>query len=247
MTETLESLLNLLCKSVSKGQQNAQQTLYILGDAKDAKLAYDVLVACGVDAKYFAEADESGGKLYVQNAALAASGDRMTAALASAPLLKQIKDLLDAQSAIGNYSLAFSNTQAGRQLTLLLPADKSTMPVATAKPAAPLTNSTYKPGSFKPKIAVAEESILTGPAVARKAIPKSFKTSDTEEDPLIKRMLFYITSHAFTSIAWVVFFILILGVIFSVVITVRGFLCPDIAGVMSVPAYCPHKVAAGQQ
>ncbi len=132
MTETLEPLLNMLCKSVTKGQQNAQQTLYVLSDAKGAKLSYDVLIACGLDVKYFADTDEAGGKLYVQNAAIAASGDKISAALAAAPLLKQIKELVDAQSTISNYNITFANTPAGRQLTLLFPSDKPAQSTSSA-------------------------------------------------------------------------------------------------------------------
>ncbi|MDX2073512.1 MAG: hypothetical protein SFX19_03995 [Alphaproteobacteria bacterium] len=250
MTETLESLLNMLCKTVARSQQNAQQTVYTLTDGKDAKLAYDLLVACNADVKYFADAN-AGNKLYVQNASLAACADKIAAILGSATLFKQIKNLLDSTENAGNYSLSFINTAHGRQLTLLLPPEKSTASNApAAKSAAPEATQSPVMTSPRPKTPVLpkdEDALLAGPTVARKAIPKSFKASATEEDPLRTRIMLYLSSRVFTSTAWTMFALLILAVIFSIIITIRGFLCPDIAGVQNVPAYCPRKIAPQQQ
>lgn len=242
-TTTLEALLNILCENVSKGQQNAQQTLYSLADAKDAKLAYDVLVACGLDAKYFADANGSDGKLYVQNASLAAATPAIHNMLSAASLLRQIKKLLDAQPTPAHYSLNFANTPSGSQLTLSLPANKHAAAPASPPKASPPLHGEKPPSNALPKQATARpDSLAGGPAVARAAIPKSFRTNETGEDSLLKRAFFYLTSHAFTSIAWTMFFMLILGIIFSIIITFRGFLCPDVAtDARQIPSYCPQK------
>lgn len=245
MTEQLETLLRMLCKGVNKTQQNAQQTLYVLTDAKDAKLAYDVVVACGVDAKYFPETNESGAKLYVQNASLSAHAEQLESALISAPLFRQIKALVDGHDELENYTLSFANTPSGRQLTLVFPAEKTASVTITKSPQ---VAASAAPGQ-KTRIAfkTVEDSVLGGPAVARKAIPKSFKTSETDEDPLSKRIWFYLSGKAFTSTAWLAFLALALALIFSIIITIRGFLCPDIAGTLAVPSYCPKPAPAQQQ
>ncbi len=250
--ETLESLLQLVCATVSKSQQNTEQSVYVLGDAKDARLAYDLLASCSLDVKYVAEHD--GGKLYVKNASLdtPACTEKLTAALASAPLFKQIKTLLDS-SPEAAYTLSFSTTPMGRQLTVVFPAEKP--PIAQPKTSSQSSNATSRlipQSSATPRRKQAEkddnDGLVSGPAVARKAIPKSFKTSDTGEDPLHKRILLYITGRAFSSFAWMLFILMILGLVFSVLVTARGFLCPDVAtDKRTIPAYCPRQTAPRAQ
>jgi hypothetical protein len=247
MNETLESLLEMFCKTTVKGQQNEKQTLYLLTDAKDARLAYDLLMGTGLEARYIAE--DNLAKLYVQNASVAACENKIAQALATAPFFKEIKDTLDRQEGlVGDYSLSLTSTATGRQLTVLLPAAEKTH----KSPAANTSQSTNKSSAIaaapkhrpaaKPALSTDEDTMLAGPAVARTAIPKQFKTSATEEDPLSKRILFYLSGKAFTSGAWAMFVLLILGLVFSVLVTIRGFLCPDVATDQSkVPSYCPQK------
>lgn len=246
MTEILEKLLALLCKNVQKSSRNAQQTVYHLHDGRDAKLAYDVLVSAGIDAKYFPEND--GGKLYVQNASLASSEEKLGELMASAAMLKQIKNLLDTQNP-GAYSLTYANTPHGRQLNILLPQVKNAV-IQPSSAASAATSAAAASKASAPRTAAKkeEDSLAAGPAVARKAIPKSLKTSDSaDEDPLIRRLFLYVSGRAFSSTAWILFFALILGLIFSILITIRGFLCPDYAGVQKVPSYCPKPVQSSSQ
>lgn len=241
MTENLDAILNLLCPGARKGQRNAEQTLYLLGGAKDAKLAYDFLAASGLDVKYYAEAE--GGKLYVQNQSLATHDDALAASMPSARLLRQMKQTLDAADP-GDYTLSLVHTPAGRQLTVLLPSAK---PAANAaKPAATVASAptpAVPMSAAKAKAPAKDDGdILAGPTVARKAIPKSLKASDTDEDSVGKRALLYLSGRAFSSTAWVVFVAMILGVIFSVLVTIKGFLCPDLATMQdTIPSYCPQK------
>jgi len=241
MTETLESFLRILCKSVNQGQQNAQQTLYLLTDNKDAKLAYDLLLTSGLEAKYFAE--ESGSKLYVRNQSLAACEDKIPALFATATLLRKLKDVLD-QDPLADYTLSFSNSSAGRQFTMLLPAVKTSVARLENKP--PESAQSASPKQVRPKLPSepVEDTMLAGPAVARTAIPKSFKTSATDEDPLSKRLFFLLSGKAFTGGAWAIFAAIILGVVFSLLVMIKGFLCPDVAtDARTIPSYCPQKAA----
>jgi hypothetical protein len=93
-----------------------------------------------------------------------------------------------------------------------------------------------------PKPPSDEDQLFSGPKVARTSIPKSMKTSNTEEDPLSKRIFFFLGARAFTSGAWMAFAALALGIIFTILVTLKGFLCPDIATQQGyIPSYCPQK------
>jgi len=238
--ETLESLLALVCKSVTVSQQNTQQTLYTLGDTKDARLAYDLLATCNMEVKFFTENDY--GKLYVQNASVARSEARLGAILVSAaPVAKQIKDLLDSQQSL-NYNLSLTTTPSGRQLTIVFPSEKLTTQSAATQLQQPAVNAEYRIPRKASETPIKEDNMAAGPEVARKAIPKSFKTNESGEDPLHKRLLLYISGRAFSSTAWMVFIAIIFGVIFSVVVMMKGFLCPDVAtDSRTIPSYCPQK------
>ena len=99
-----------------------------------------------------------------------------------------------------------------------------------------------------PKRPTDEDELLSGPQVARKAIPKSMQTNAGKEDPLSKRIFFYLSGRAFVSGANLFFIILVLGVIFSVLVTIKGFLCPDVATQQQyLPSYCPQKAASKQE
>jgi len=249
MSESLELLLEVVCKNAERTQQNAQQTLYQLETIKDARLAHDILVTCGVDVRLVP--DGSGAKLYVHNASVAASDDKIRNALAAGSLFKQIKNVLDEYNDAGDYTLTLSNNHHGRQLTLQLPTDDQLHGIASKKPEKPALSAqkpavaaTSQPTAPRPKKLTKEEDqiLSAGPSVARAAIPDSFKSSNdaTEEDPLRKRMMFWLTSRAFTSGAYALGFLLVLGLIFSVLVTVKGFLCPDVVMTdrSKVPAFC---------
>jgi len=247
LTKDLELLLEVLCTSAEKTQQNAQQTLYQLSTLKDAKLAYDVLITCGLDVKYIPDEAGSSAKLYLQNESLAANEAKVRNTLASASLFKQIKNVLDEYNDAGDYSLSLANVNGGRQLTLVVPTDeqlhgiihkKAQPEPSSAKNIAPAPQGAPRPKA-RPK-PIEDDILAAGPAVARTAIPEGFKSSATEEDGLRKRMLFYITSHAFTTGAWLLFGGLILGIIFSILVTIKGFLCPDVVMTdkSKIPSYC---------
>lgn len=244
MTEHLENLLHLLCSKVQQSQQNAQQTVYQLGDAIEAKLCYDLLSITGIDTKFFSE--DHGGKLYVQNASVASSDESLKSALSIAPLFKQMKTLLDQQAHLGEYSLSLSDTPSGRQLTLLLPTPKASVIPKPQTPAntLPVSAKPAQTSAAKRSAAAKDDAeLLAGPTVARASIPKSLKASATGEDSLGKRIFLYLSGRAFSSVAWALFIVMILGFIFSFLVTIKGFLCPDVAtDARTIPSYCPRPM-----
>lgn len=247
MPETLESILRLLCRHVEKTQQNALQTLYVLSDSAESKLAYDLLATTGLEVKYYAE--KNGGKLYVQNQSLAANEARLAELLATAPLFKQIKELLDNHVYASQYRFSVANTPAGQQITLLLPTTKipvdkiSTVnAIGTSIPAPSSAESAKKSPSSTSQMDATSDSLEKAPAVARTAIPKSFKASASGDDPLLKRMMLYMSGRAFSVTAWVLLITMCLALVFSILVTIKGFLCPDVAtDQRSIPSYCPKR------
>lgn len=257
MLKTLQELLSRLCAQAEKSRENEQQAVFDLSDSKDAKLAYDVVVSCGVEAKIFPQ-DDGHAKLYVEKASLAPNAEKITAALASVDMLKNIKQIIDQSNPTANYTLAYTLTPLGRQLTLQLPHDKSSQPVRkimapaaiAAQASAPAAATTTQPvAAKKPKrpnrLAKKEESedMLQGPSVARQAVPKYLQTKegDNESDSAVKTLMLLATGRAMKSGAWFFMVLLIFGTIFSVIVTAKGFLCPDFVTVESRnPSYCPH-------
>src|SRR4051812_23372971 len=115
MVTQFEDILRALCSEVQLSHANESQKTFVLNDTREARLACDVLIAYGFDAKVYVESN--GSRLYITLPPPdAAREQKLTAALAYAGSLKQIKLELDAlyrdqssslQSA--DYSIAFSN------------------------------------------------------------------------------------------------------------------------------------------
>lgn len=245
MSEILESIFSSLCEKVEKLRSNDLQTIYQLQDAKDAKLAYELVHSAGLDVKLFSE-DAASGKLYVENASLAVSEAALQAVASYADLLKKLKDVLDTNN--GEYELSFGQSPVGARLTLQLPKDKHFKAIHHAP--APSSGSSSHP-TTQAKRAVRkkeDDALLSGPAVARDVLPKSMRSSKTSEDSLAKRLFLRFTGNAFSSLSFVLGIIVVLGIIFSVLVTIKGFLCPDFATTQQKnPSYCPKPKSAEER
>jgi hypothetical protein len=257
MLQTLQELLSRLCAVAEKSRENEQQAVFELGDAKDAKLAYDVVVSCGIEAKIFPQ-DDGNAKIYIEKATLAPQAEKIAAALHSVDMLKDIKQIIDQNIPASQYSLSYTLNPLGRQLTLQLPHDKTsqptkkilapaaiaaqaTTPSIAATPAKPVAPQTKRPSRFAKKDD--KEEMLQGPSVARQAVPKYLQTKEgeNESDSTFKMLVLLATGRAMKSGAWFFMILLIFGIIFSIIVTVKGFLCPDFVTVESRnPSYCPR-------
>ncbi len=81
-----------------------------------------------------------------------------------------------------------------------------------------------------------------GPTVGRRIIPAVFKVDNSASDSFLKRLLLYATGQAFSAAAWTVFIALALGIVFSIMVMVKAYLCPDVATSAEMrPSYCPRK------
>lgn len=255
MLETLENILHRLCKTVEKSRETEHQAVYDLTDVKDAKLAYDVLASAGVEAKYFPQ--DNHAKIYVEKDSYPSHAAAVEAALASVDMLKQIKQVADGNPAAGQYTIAFTHTPLGKQLMIQFPHDRSGQTMAKAQQAAQKAPEVPAKATAAPTAGTAptargarrkrymvkkqEDGILKGPSVARQALPKYMKSKEGEEDSLVKTAFLHTTGRAFKSGAGIMAILLILGVIFSIGVTIRGFLCPDFVTVTSRnPSYCPR-------
>ena len=59
---SIEEILAGLCRSVESSPNNGLRKVYVLKNAAEAKLAFELLLAHGFDVKFYDDAD--GGKLY---------------------------------------------------------------------------------------------------------------------------------------------------------------------------------------
>jgi hypothetical protein len=239
MLETIETLLQSLCTQVKKSSQSETQALYVLEDNQEAKLAYDVLVANGFDVKLYA--DDNSSRLYITRASLSSDkSEALEHAIRHANLLKQLKSILDDQSD-NEYSLVFSDNPSGAHIGIQLiePKEPSSEHAPAVSPnraqPAPIRRVGKKYVMTKPE---KEDVLGAGPAVARQIIPKSLVPEEQQEDTAFKRGMLFVTSQAFKGGSWVAFFGLCLGLIFSVLVLVRGFMCPDLAVARELPSYC---------
>jgi len=225
MTAGIKDALLALCSRVEALSSNATQDIFVLGDAKEAQLAYDILAAHGVDAKFYPDAN--GGKLYLARTPV---GDKLLASVhAYAKGLRPLKPLLDglsrdAAAGIADYSLGLTHDDQGNKITIKLqsPAAVQPKPFSPA-PVLPVRNTAPVK---KAALAHNEDELLKGPAI----------TSSAEKG--IYRYVSHKTaknSMGLTVLAIITLVIITLGVLSKAV------LCPDMATVKSNAWYCNLK------
>lgn len=258
-----EDILTALCSHVTPISSNASQKAFAIADGKEARLAFDVLVAHGFEAKVY---DDSGtAKLYITlpAAEAAVTGQKLDAAMAYAKSLKIIKQSLDmlrednaAQSS--DYSLTLANTAAGgKQILVQLtppspfvlankPASAPAAPVRQpdhAKPAAPKKSKMYHGPVADP--------FSSGPAVARKFVPAYLTGGKSQNsDGFGRQISLYITGNMATYLAYFLSILTILLVLYSAFVASEAFLCPDFATTTKKNLkrwYCPHPPKQTQE
>jgi len=267
MTETqpktpLEAVLAALCTLLTLRQSNDFQDVYVAGDRIEAKLACDVLVAYGFDAKLYHEDDVS--VLYLKRPAPDASLEsRFAGALAYAIMLKRIKHAMDSARdsdaealEMTDYSIGFANIPSTgvKQITL------QTVPVAVAvqnqpvAPAQPVASRDFPPAAAQlsdakrlrseklahKKQRQKELEAFTGGSALAKSYPgqRSRKPQD-EPDGLLRQLNLYIRGNMATAVmAFFTLVIMPMVVAFTLFVMAKSVLCPDLATVKSNAWYC---------
>ncbi|MDX1975139.1 MAG: hypothetical protein SFT92_05635 [Rickettsiales bacterium] len=260
MAETIQDVLSALCSQVELLSKNSLQDIYSLQDAKEAKLAYDVLASYGFDVKFYSENNEN--KLYITRPKANDSTykAKLAAAAAYIAAFKTIKQSLDNLSKqpslqLADYTITFSNAGSGAQIGIYMtPKTKAAAP-APAKPVAtpPIatTPATPKPANPAPaqkgahnkatKTAEnAEQGVLdAGPQITSQYKYYSKKDRGEEDAKGFKNaMSRFLVTHVASNT--VVILLVITGIlfVFSMAIISKGFLCPDLATVKNKAWYC---------
>lgn len=254
MAVQFEDILNTLCSRVEPSHSTDFQTIYILGDTKEAKLAFEVLVSYGFDAKVYHE--DTGSKLYITTPApetQAQTEQKLTAALAYARYLKPIKSTLDALCAdeaetlaSPDYNIAFANTPVAgsKQISVQITpaavtaamqptyqqaaAPQAPRPAAQAAKKAPAAKQPVGKNQYKKSDPDAFSQTSGGPAVGKKAYPTTAGIKN-EEDSELRQMWLYFTGNIATSSFSVFIIIIIIVVIITLFVMSKSFLCPDFA------------------
>ena len=251
-----EDILSTLCTKVELRNASDFQKVFVISDAREARLAFDVLTAYGFETKVYPENGES--KLYITNPAAddATLPARFAAVAAYAAALRRIKAELDmlCQSAAESlqspeYSLSFVNLPAsgGKQLLVnVLPAaavaNASQAPAqpaaAPAAPSAASAEASLAAAANRPKTSryirpKEEENMFSGPSLLadnNKIISKKEKEKQ-EADTAWRQFTLYVKGNSAVAFSIIVLLLIGLLTMFSMFVVSKGFLCPDLATV----------------
>lgn len=251
MPIAIEDILNALCSEVTLGHANDFQKVFSLSTPLEAKLAFEVLVAFGLDVKVYHQADKPS-KLYVTHPTFTpAQLEKIYAgALAYARALKHIKigmetlchDNVAALSSV-DYNIAFLKGQGhtkqitvqimpsedAQALAIMAPIEAPVMPPAPAPaPAAAAVSRVSSKYGDKPKTHY--EELSSGPAVGRGNYPgKLSAEGEAQANSLRRRVGLVMFSNMTTSSFAMFVMAIIAGVLLSFFVMLKGFLCPDLA------------------
>lgn len=246
MAVTYQDILDAICSHASLITSNSNQSSFAIDAAQEAQLAYDVLAAHGFDVQVYHE--DTVSKLYINKPALdsAVVDKKLESALSYAHTLKQVITTMGAVEN-SNYQISFANTPTlGKQISIYFPpvSTFSEESASAAPPARPVITRPVaqqaarhkKPYTNKPKERKSE-ILATGPALA-KQYPLGIKPPTTHEDSFMKWLSTYIFSN-FTESFYAFFGLgFTILVIISILVMLKGFVCPDLATVKSREWYC---------
>lgn len=251
MPATIEDILSSLCSEVTLSHANDFQKIYALNTPLEAKLAFEVLTVFGLDVKVYHQADKPS-KLYISPPSFSEAQARTAyaGALAYARSLKQIKlgmetlcrDNEAALSAV-DYNIAFLKGQgSAKQIVIqILPSEdaralaaSATAPEASAPSAPAVPAVAARPRSSarrygeKPKSHY--EELSSGPTVGRGGYRgKLSAENEAQQRSLCRRMGLMLFGNMTTSSFATLVMAVIAGVVLSVFVILRGFVCPDLA------------------
>ncbi len=116
MQRSYKEVLEILCSSIAPLNSNNAQDSFLLNTPREAKLAHEVLIAYGFDAKLYQESEHA--KLYVSLTKLP-DAVQVESACSRAQILRQIMDALPDEN---DGMISFMNTPAaGKQISIHFP------------------------------------------------------------------------------------------------------------------------------
>jgi hypothetical protein len=242
---SFDDLLSALCGEFTPQHASDFQKIFLIHDAKEARLAFDVLVAYGFDAKVYPDPEKTS-KLYITQPAMDARAEqKLEQALAYARGLRGIKENLDALAtepalASPDYTMTFANAPGNnKQINIVLTqAAASAIAASATRPAqaaSPAPVAKRKPASGKK-----EEGFSTGPTLGQRYYPGALdEKAQAKQASLKRQIMLYLTGNAATGGTMVMLAIVIVAITFTLFILAKSFLCPDFATVKKNLAwYC---------
>jgi len=269
MTISFDDVLSALCTEVTPAHANDAQKIYMLTTSTEAKLAFDILIALGFDAKVYHTPDKPS-KLYISKPkhAPAQLEQLLSTALAYARALKKIELSLDelCKAQANDFTIAFVNSQGGSKQILIQLAQPSAIaqapnavtPVVVPEVANPSANPAAvaaKVSSSQPRMVRKvrkpnqDDEFAAGPAVGRglyptKILPEGGMKKQSLRQRIILRMFGNFATSGYATMLWLV----IAGVIFSFFVFAKGWLCYDFVAKKNNAWYCqnPNQASAEQ-
>lgn len=247
MAIQFEDLLSIVCPGFELGHATDFQKHYQIRDEKDAKLAFDILVSYGFDAKLYRDEQNNTAKLYITMPAAdadpAVMEQRLFTAIAYGKALKDVKQRLDTlcheeaealQSP--SYTLTFANAaQGGKQIVIAIQsavasqqAQALAQPVMAPRPPSQPAQAN-RPAAKKMVKKKEDDGFNQGPAIAKQLYTAPGKKKAEEPDNWRRQLFLYVTGNMATGGAGIIMAAVLLFVLFSFFILAKGFLCPDFA------------------
>lgn len=260
MSADYKEVLTVLCTEVTPLNANETQEAFTLNDEKEAKLAYDVLVAYGFDAKLYR--DESSSRLYISRADIKSPNlqQKIAAAVQHAASLKNILTTIKLQLADSEkhreFNINFVNTSSqGKQISIVFPPSANEMVIsspvmpASAGPVAAQQNPPAQqarknvPDYLKKQAAAKKTGIMSDAPGLAKKYPFGIRASgitETGDVTASKRLTTYLYSNFTASLYAFVFMITLTSLVLTMFITSKGYFCLDFAQVKNYnpPWYC---------
>ena len=250
MATQFEDLLSIVCPGFDLKHATEFQKNFTVPDEKAARLAFDILVSYGFDAKVYPDDDNNNAaKLYITLPTAdmdpALIEQRLLCAIAYGKALNDIKMRMDSlcrddagllQSP--SYTLTFANSGGSAKQIVIGVSNAAAQPQASQGLSAPTAQRTAAqpaqasaPVARKPvKKKDDDDGFNQGPTVAKNFYSGSSKKDGKKgDDDLRRRAFLFITGNIATGGAGMMGALIMLFIAFSFFVLAKGFLCPDFA------------------
>lgn len=249
MAIRIQDLVLAACTRVEEVTTATQaQLIFQVADAREAKLAFDLLKVYGIEAKLYNE--NGASRLYITppKASFMANQSLLAEALAYAASLQSLKQRADQIAtnqhiAAPDYSISFVNTplQDKQIIMHLVSAHRKVSSAGTPAGSSPyiVSRPAAQLGAARP--VKPEDDLFSGPEIMRpKSLGKFARKQDTGPDTLWKQFKTYMKGNAMAAglILGACFAVLIIGI--SLFVISKAFLCPDLAVVKKQVWYCTY-------
>lgn len=254
MTIKLRNIIEAACENAELQPSTANKhSVYHIANKKQAKLAFDLLIAYGFEVKLYHEQDYD--KLYVTypKPSAVSNNATMKEMLAYAKALKTLKQYADNVSVdpdIGSpeYSISFNNTPSQDKQCIISFAPsidnaqiKPDMQYQASKTISPSTVS-----NKRTKKGEAQDDIFSGPEIMRPSgVRKATSMKSEGPDTVWKQFKLYAKGNSLSAGLTLGACFVGLILFISLFMVSKAFLCPDFASIRdkNPPWYCDIKNA----